>query len=82
LDGQNGVQTYFFIIKFNEIYIYVGIHKDHCIFKGIAKKKSILSLVEYIWHTLESNLPLQKIGFKNYLHLEKSTWNLLLQCKI
>jgi hypothetical protein len=31
---------------------------------------------------LESNGTLQKIGFKSYLHLEKSIWNLLLQCKI
>jgi hypothetical protein len=40
------------------------------------------SLVEYTWHILETNVTLQKVGFKSYLHLEKFTWNLLLQFKI
>jgi hypothetical protein len=31
---------------------------------------------------IELNLTLQKIGLISYLHLEISTWNLLLQCKI
>jgi hypothetical protein len=39
-------------------------------------------LVEYIWHILETNVTLEKVGFKSYLHFKKSTWNLFLQSKI
>jgi hypothetical protein len=42
----------------------------------------IFSLVKYTLHILQTNVTLQKVGFKNYLHLQKATWNLLLQCKI
>jgi hypothetical protein len=35
--------------------------------------------MEYTWHILETNDKLQKVGFKSYIHIEKSTWNLLLQ---
>jgi hypothetical protein len=49
---------------------------------GHHQKKKKFSLVEYSLHILESNLTLQKVGFKSYLHLEKSTWNLFLQWKI
>ncbi len=37
------------------------------------KNKSIFFLVEYTSHILESNITLHKVGFKSYLHLEKST---------
>ncbi len=40
------------------------------------------SLEEYTWHILETNVKLQKVGFKSYLHFKKPTWNLLLQLKI
>ncbi len=35
----------------------------------------------YFQHIFDTNVTLQKVGLKNYLHLEKSTWNRLLQCK-
>jgi hypothetical protein len=43
-------------------------HKDHCVLKGITKKR-IYFLFDRIY-LLESNITLQKIG---YLHLEKYT---------
>jgi hypothetical protein len=49
--------------------------------KASPKNKFIFSLVEYIWHILESNFTLQKVGLKSYLHLEKSTCYLLLHVK-
>jgi hypothetical protein len=49
--------------------------------KASPKNKSILSLVEYTWHILESNVTPQKVGLKSYLNLGKSILNLLLQCK-
>jgi hypothetical protein len=84
LTGQYGVQTYFFIRKFNEINMYVWSYSIKIIVysRASSKNKSTFSLVKYIWHILESNVTLQKVGFKNYLHLKKSTWNLVLQCKI
>jgi hypothetical protein len=42
----------------------------------------IFSLVKYTLHILQTDVTLQKVGFKNYLYLQKATWNLLLQCKI
>jgi hypothetical protein len=46
----------------------------------IGKKlKFTFSLVEYIWHILETNVTLQKVGFKSYLHFKKSIWNQLVQ---
>ncbi len=39
IEGQSGGQTYFYIRKFNEIYMYEVMHKDHYIFKGITKKQ-------------------------------------------
>jgi hypothetical protein len=35
--------------------------------------------MEYTWHILETNDKLQKVGFKSYIHIEKSTWKLFLQ---
>jgi len=49
--------------------------------RASPKNKSIFSLVKYTWHILESNVRLLKVSFKSYLHLEKSTSNLLLQWK-
>jgi hypothetical protein len=50
--------------------------------KERKQTKLIFSLVEYTLHILETNDKLQNVGFKSYLHLEKSIWNLFLQCKI
>jgi hypothetical protein len=61
---------------------YTCIAESSLYIQGHHPKKTIFYLVEYTWHILESNFTLQKVDFKNYLHLGKSTWNLFLQCKI
>jgi len=63
--------------------MYEVITQSSLYIQGFHQKNiSIFSLVEYTWHIFESNVTLRKVGFKSYLNLEKSTWNLLLQCKI
>ncbi len=83
LTSQYGVQTYFFIRKINEnIHVWNYNIKIIVYSKASQKNKSIFSLLEYTWHILKSNVTLQSVCFKNYLNLEKSIWNLLLQCII
>jgi hypothetical protein len=52
--------------------VYNFTYKDHYIFKGNIINNCTFSFVEYIWHILETNVTLQKVGFKSYLHLEFS----------
>ncbi len=66
LIGQYVVQKYFLIRKFSKIdlcevitYVYLEEGKEI---------NFVLFLVEYTWHILETNVTLQKIGFKSYLH--------------
>jgi hypothetical protein len=54
-------------------------YKYHCIFKRrIEKNNGIFPMLEHTWHVLETNVTLQKIDFKSYLHLEILIINLLL----
>jgi hypothetical protein len=66
--GQCGVQTYIFIRNLNEIYMYEVYNTKTIVSQ---KNKSPFSLVKYTWHILESNVPLQKVCFKSYLHFLK-----------
>jgi hypothetical protein len=52
----------------------LSINKRNIACKGLG------FLVEYIWHILETNVIIQKIGFKSYLQLKMSIWNLFLEC--
>jgi hypothetical protein len=84
LIDQYCVQTYFFIRNFNEIYMYSWSYNIKIIVYSKASVKSFKSTffwIEYTLHIFELNVTLQQVGFKSYLNLEKSTWNLLLQCK-
>jgi hypothetical protein len=52
--------------------------KDHCIFKGVTKKQIYFLFGRiYVTHTWIKSYITER-GFKNYLHLKNSTWNLLL----
>ncbi len=54
LTSQYGVQKYFFIRRFNEIYLCEIITKDHCIFKG-RKTNKFYFLFGKIYFTHTSN---------------------------
>ncbi len=64
MTGQYGVKTYFFIRKLNAIYMYEVIAWRSLYIQRLHQKKKTFSLVEYTWHIIESNLTLQKVGFK------------------
>ncbi len=59
MTSQYGVQTYFFIRRVNEMYMYEVITYKSLYIQGASlKNKSIFSLVQYTSHTLESNVTL------------------------
>ncbi len=69
LTGQYGVQTYFFIRKFNEYTCMKLQHKDHHVFKGLIKIYIYIFLFGriYVTHTW-IKFYIIEVGFESYLH--------------